>query len=135
MIFYTDYNIFLNRTKISGSLHEKVSIFVCWRQHKFELKYFCTAVNIFISSSGTCLNSIHRKHCCASLTTMLKRKRHNVVVSYFSVLDISIQIRVTFTAAAAAQYSAIWTQYSITTRKLFATWCHLDSIHENYSLL
>ena len=87
MIFCTDYNIFLNRTKISGSLHEKVSIFVSWRQHKFELKYCCTTINIFISFSGTCLNSIHRKHYCASLTTMLKRNRHNIVVSYSSVLD------------------------------------------------
>ena len=51
----------------------------CCRRHKFSIKaLLCNNEYFYVVDSDTWLNNAHKRHCCVSTATMVKRMRHIV---------------------------------------------------------
>jgi hypothetical protein len=62
---------------VSGTLLEDRSMFYCCRRHNFALEALLLNTEYFyIADSDT----LHRSHCCVSITTVVTRTRHSVTL-------------------------------------------------------
>jgi len=62
------------------TLHGDLSVFYCYWLHKFTIKDFLCKLKyyFYIVDSYMKRNNIHRKHCCFSIATMVKKTRQSV---------------------------------------------------------
>ena len=72
---------FLCFSAAQGTLHEDVCMFDCCWRNKFSFNTFlCNAQYFCAVDSDGKLNKTHRRYCCVSIATMVRRKRYDVML-------------------------------------------------------
>lgn len=83
-------NLVKIRQKLSDTSHEDLSIFYC-RRHKLPIKPFLCNNRHFYAAYSDSSPTIHRTHCCLSITTMVTPTRQCHIIRHEAYLVFPCQ--------------------------------------------